>query len=149
MIKGSFYYLILSAALTGCVHVVPLKPDSKWHTIYSLQVPSESVELEVETTTAFRPECEKNRIPDKTEIRILISESFQNLEALPDKIEDAPPRVDGIPLRQADSGPYDMTLIGARRLIPLISGKQLLARSSDGCAALKITKRSDERERSK
>ncbi|WP_287369303.1 hypothetical protein [Thauera sp.] len=98
----------------------------------------------METTTASRPECERNRIPDKTEIRILLSESFQNFETLPDKIEDAKPREDGIPLKQADSGPYDMTLIGAKRLVPLISGKQLIARSSDGCAALKITDRSDE-----
>lgn len=144
MIKLRLMYLVLVAALSGCAHVVPLKPDSKWHTIYSLQVPSRSVELEVETTTASRPECERNRIPDKTEIRILLSESFQNFETLPDKIEDAQPREDGIPLKLADSGPYDMTLIGARRLVPLISGKLLIARSRDGCAALKITDRSDE-----
>lgn len=144
MIKLRLIYLVLGAALTGCAHVVPLKPDSKWHTIYSLQVPSRSVELEVETTTASRPECERNRIPDKTEIRILLSESFQNFETLPDKIEEAKPREDGIPLKQADSGPYDMTLMGAKRFVPLISGKQLIARSRDGCAALKITDRSDE-----
>ena len=144
MNKLKLLCIALVTALAGCAHVVPLKPDSKWHTIYSLQVPSKSVELEVETINASRPECERNRIPDKTEIRILLSESFQNFETLPDKIEDAKPREDGIPLKQADSGPYDMTLMGARRLVPLISGKQLIARSGDSCAALKITDRSDE-----
>ncbi|MFM5472019.1 hypothetical protein ACET7A_08575 [Aeromonas veronii] len=144
MNKQKLLCIVLGAMLAGCAHVVPLKPDSKWHTIYSLQIPSKSVELEVETINASRPECERNRVPDKTEIRILVSESFQNLESLPDKIEDAQPRQDGIPLKQADSGPYDMTLMGARRLVPLISGKQLIARTRDGCAALKITDRSDE-----
>lgn len=144
MNKVSLIYLVLGCTLSGCAHVVPLKPDSKWHTVYSLQVPSKSVELEVETTTASRPECDRNRIPDKTEIRILLSESFQNFETLPDKIEEAKPREDGIPLNQADSGPYDMTLMGAKRLVPLISGKQLVARSRDGCAALNIIDRSNE-----
>lgn len=144
MDKRKLLCLIFGMMLAGCTHVVPLKPDSKWHTVYSLQVPSKSVELEVEAVNASRPECERNRVPDKTEIRILLSESFQNFETLPDKIEDAKPREDGIPLKQADSGPYDMTLMGSRRLIPLISGKQLIARSWDGCAALKITNRFDE-----
>ncbi|MDP9514739.1 hypothetical protein [Pseudomonas protegens] len=136
--------LAIFAALFGCAHDIPLKPDYKWHTIYSLQVPSKSVEFEVETTTASRAECKRNRVADKTEIRILLSESFQSFEALPDKLEEVKPREDGIPLSQADSGPYDMTLVGAKRLVPLISGKQLIARSRDGCAALKITDRSDE-----
>lgn len=136
--------LFLVIILAGCAHIVPLTPDSKWHTIYSLQVPSKNVELEVEAVTAFRPDCERSRIPFKTEIRVLLSESFQNFEALPDKVEEAKPREDGIPLRQADSGPYDLTLMGSRRLIPLISGKQIIARSWDGCAALKITERSEE-----
>lgn len=130
--------------LAGCAHVVPLKPDSKWHTIYSLQVPFKSVVLEIESVNASRPHCNKNRIPAKTEIRILHSESFQNFETLPDKIEDAIPREDRIPLKEADSGPHDMTLMGSRRLIPLISGKQIIARSWDSCAALKITDRSNE-----
>lgn len=136
--------LAFGLMLGGCANIVPLKPDSKWHAIYSLQVPAKSIELEVEAVNAYRPECERNRIPERTEIRILLSESFQNLETLPDKIEDAKPREDGIPLKQADSGPYDLTLMGSRRLIPLISGKQLIVRSWDGCTALKITDRTDE-----
>lgn len=130
--------LIFGTVITGCAHVVPLKPDSRWHTVYSLQIPSKSIELEFETVSVPRPACKKNRIPEKTEIRILLLESFQNLDALPDRIEDTVPRADGIPIVLADSGPYDMTLIGARRIIPLITGKQIVARSSDGCVALKI-----------
>lgn len=134
--------LLIVAATTlvcGCAQVVPLTPDSKWHTIYSVQIPSKNVELEIVAVNASRPECDRNRIPKTTEIRILLSESFQDFDALPDKLENAKPREDGIPIRQTDSGPYDLTLMGAKRFIPLITGKQLLARTSDECSALTVT----------
>lgn len=143
MCKTVLASVSIALVFTGCAQIVPLKPDSKWHTVYSLQVPAKSVELEVVSITATRPECTSDRIPEKTEIRILISESFQNLDQLPDRLEDAKPRDDGIPTKQADSGNYDLTLVGAMRMVPLISGKQLIARSWDGCTALKLIDRTE------
>lgn len=147
--KNQRLLLVITAAtlVCGCAHVVPLTPDSKWHTIYSVQIPSKSVELEIVAVNASRPECDRNRIPKTTEIRILLSESFQNFDDLPDKLENAKPREDGIPIKLADSGSYDLTLMGAKRLIPLITGKQLLARTSDQCAALKVTDLSKDRKK--
>ena len=139
--KNQQLLLIIAATalVSGCAHVVPLTPDSKWHTIYSVQVPSKNVQLEIIAVNAARPQCDRNRIPKRTEIRIVVSESFQDLDALPDKLESAKPREDGIPVKLADSGPYDLTLMGAKRLVSLITGKQLLARTSDECVSLSVT----------
>ena len=124
--------------LAGCTHLVPLVPDSKWHTVYSIQIPDKSVTLEVTASTVARPHCDRRREPRPTEIRIILVESFQDLGQLPERLEDSKPREDGVPLKVADSGPYDLTLVGSRRLLPLITGKQLVARTADNCTALRI-----------
>ena len=125
----------------GCAHIIRLTPDAKWHTVISLQVQAQQVELEIEAIDSSRENCKRDRIPDKTQIRILQLESFQKLDSLPDTIEEAVPRKDGIPIGQADSGPYDLTLIGSKRIVPLITGKQILVRTWDKCTALKVTDR--------
>lgn len=136
----------VAALSASCAHIVLLAPDNKWHTVYSLQVPSKSVELELEAVNASREHCDRHRIPEITQVRIIQLESFQKLDSLPDLIEEAAPREDGIPVRQADSGPYDLTLVGAKRLVPLITGKQILARTRDRCTVLKITDRTPKQE---
>ena len=125
--------------------MVPLTPDDQWHTVRSLQVPNQSARLEVSTTTAWRAECDGTRIPERTQIRVVQLESFQDLKKLPERLEDAKPRDDGIPIGVADSGPYDLTLVGATRIVPLITGKQLLARTADRCAALFIFEQQPDR----
>jgi hypothetical protein len=124
----------------GCA-MVPLVPDGSWHTLVSLQVPNQSRQFEVEATTALRPDCDRFRVPSTTQIRIIQLESFQRLDTLPNTLDEAKPRPDGIPIPVADSGPYDLTLMGARRLVPLITGKQLIARSWDRCTALRVVDR--------
>jgi hypothetical protein len=137
-LRLSLGFLLVGFGGGGCVHTVPLKGDAKWHTLFSLQTPGRSVEIDVELATADREGCDPNRIPETTEIRIVQLESFQKLDELPNTLEGAGPRRDGIPLAQADSGPSDLTLVGAKRVVPLITGKQLLIRSSDKCAAVKL-----------
>ncbi len=146
----SAYLLIalLLPILVGC-STVPLSPDNKWHTLVSLQVPNQQLELEVEATTALRPGCEPHRVPQITQIRIVQLESFQRLDTLPETLEEAKPRTDGVPVPYADSGPYDLTLMGARRTVPLITGKQLLARTWDRCTALRVVDRTPDRRMTK
>jgi hypothetical protein len=130
--------LPVALLLTACGHLVSLVPDGQWHTVYSIQVPDRAVETTVVGTTAPRSECEPSRIAQPTEVRIVQVESFQVLGELPDRLADAAPRADGIPITTADSGPYDLTLDGASRVVRMSTGKQLLVRTRDRCAALRL-----------
>lgn len=130
----------LALLALGCASYVPLLPDGKWHAVRALQVQSAEEELRVRNVVAPRVNCRRSRTPLRTDVRVLLVESFQSLEDLPDRPEDAGPRSDGIPIRLADSGPYDLTLVGASRLLKLETGKQLIARTNDNCSMLKIVR---------
>ena len=123
--------------LTGCAHVVPLVPDGKWHSVYGLQAADKQVQIEVERSS--RCNSKSSQTPTtRTDIRVVQIESFQKLDDLPETLADAKPRDDGIPTKVADSGPYDMTLRGSRRILSLITGKQLVVRTWDANALLKL-----------
>jgi hypothetical protein len=124
--------------LGACAAHVPLAPDGKWHAVYAVQVPETEAHFAVVNVPARRTGCKRSREPMTTQLRLLLVESFQSLDQLPDRIEDVPPRADMVPVRLADSGPYDLTLPGSTRVLKIDSGKQLLARSYDHCAALSL-----------
>jgi hypothetical protein len=112
-------------------------PDGQWHTVYGIQVPDKQVQIEVEKKNSGKT-SHSPPSSSRTEVRVVQIESFQRLDELPDKLENATPREDGIPVKLADSGPYDMTLEGSKRTISLITGKQLLARTCDSNATLHL-----------
>jgi hypothetical protein len=137
MKPNNIFLAVVATFPSGCAHVVPLVPDGQWHTVYGIQVPDKQVQIEIEKKNVGKRLCSSPK-SIRTEVRIVHIESFQELDKLPEKLENATPRYDGIPVTLSDSGPYDMTLKGTKRTISLITGKQLLARTWDPSAWLHL-----------
>jgi hypothetical protein len=131
--------LLAPALLIGCGTTLRPIDDFKWRPIYGINVPDTSRQLEIQTLANPRqPGCGGPRAPRPTQIRIVRSVAFPDYDHLPEKLQEVSPSSDALPVELTDSGPWDMTLIGSRRLFSLITGKEVLLRSKDPCTLVHL-----------
>ena len=127
------------AILTGCGTLYSLPPDNAWHSLAAIQaVDASGVERTQRLDlTSLRQsgnsECnETNEVG--ISVRVVEIEAFNDYSNLPD---NTPPTSES-PIRFIDSGPLDMSLVGAWRIVTIGTGYELLARANTACAVLRV-----------
>jgi len=133
VVAGGCIFAIL---VTACgTRLTPVN-DFQWRTLVALQAPN--LEQQYEITAVRRTQMSECRhsSADTTQIRILELTVFPDYSKLPEKLSDAKPDESGVPLSLRDSGPLDLTLRGATRIVPLITGKEIIVRTKDPCTAI-------------
>lgn len=139
--KYFFSGCITTVLLSGCAHTITLKPDSKWHTVWSANRQNSDIDINIRKENS----CDELASTQNTEIRLVRLTHFMNFEHLPDSKEESEEfysgtEHSGVPLRLLDSGPLDISQNGATYQIRITKGMALVSRTKEECSFLVIKK---------
>ncbi|EMP57114.1 hypothetical protein MSNKSG1_00788 [Marinobacter santoriniensis NKSG1] len=139
--KYFFIACIATTLLSGCAHTITLKPDSKWHTVWSANRQDSDININVQKDN----HCDEPALAQDTQIRLIRLTHFMDLDNLPDSREEteefyAGTEHSGVPLRLLDSGPLDMSQNGSTYQIRITKGMALVSRTKEKCSVLLIEK---------
>ncbi len=126
--------MIFAALSASCANVISLRPDNQWRAIYAIQAADTHRTLQLETARVDGRACDSDGPRQRTQVRIVQLVAFMRYAELPDTL----PSGTNIGVELRDSGPLDMTLFGATRIVPMFTGKELLARTQDPCIGLRV-----------
>lgn len=136
-----FGIFILSAclALGGCAHKVILKPDNKWHTVWS----ASRFDIDEALDIKKKSNCDTPADQQQTEIRLIRLTHFMDVKNIPDTLSASTTfysttEHSGIPIRLLDSGPMDISQSGSTYQVRLTKGMALLSRTTENCSYLLI-----------
>jgi len=125
--------IITIVLLSSCSsNKIFLNPDNKWHNVYALQA-KDTVILKI--IQYNRGHTHKSLKDSKTEVRLIKIRPFMDYEKLPNHVTNPSIELE----KTEDTGPLDISQTGSIRIITLVGGIQLIART-DKNALLKIIK---------
>lgn len=132
---------ILSACLVfgGCAHKVILKPDNKWHTVWSVS----RTDIDEKLNIKKKSDCDTPADQQQVEIRIIRLTHFMDVNNIPDTLSASATfysttEHSGVPIRLLDSGPMDISQSGSTYQIRLTKGMALISRTTENCSYLMI-----------
>ena len=131
--------VLLVIFLSGCSHVVTLKPGYVWHTVWSVNRPGVNVDINVRKENS----CNESSVAQATELRLIRLSHFMDLSGFPNTRADSEgfyskTEHSGVPLRLLDSGPLDISQNGAIYQLRITKGMALISRTKEECGYLVI-----------
>lgn len=127
------------AALLGCATRIAVPADSRWRALVAVQVPNQVLEVDVVNSTLASVASASG----ETSVRLRRPDVFPRYVNLPELATDADSGDHGgVPLRLRDTGPLDLTLAGARRVVRVSGGWELLVRTNvpETVISVRVTK---------
>ena len=127
-----------SILASGCATELRIPGDNQWHSIAAIQVVDrndQEIRKRLLVTSQLAtdiPAC-AGVANSGLFVRIVRIPRFGDYTTLPEPAAGAPP-----PVTTEDSGPLDMGLVGAWRMLTVGTGTELIVRSKSPCAVARV-----------
>lgn len=131
----------LAIALSGCGTLHKLPADGRWYSLAAIQAvepdgAEKTQRLDLRASVQPWDSACANVPKVDISVRVIEIKPFSDYTKLP----ESDPAPGTTPVRFTDSGPLDMSIVGAWRIVTIGTGYELLARAKSPCAAVRVRK---------